>query len=37
VPQGAGTLSLGSFAPGSYVVRVIVDGVLVKNLTFAVE
>lgn len=37
VPQGVGTLSLGSFAPGSYVVRVIVDDVLVKNLAFAIK
>ena len=33
--QGAGSASLGSFAPGPYVVRVIVDGVLVKNLPFS--
>lgn len=37
VGQGADSFSLGSFAPGSYVVRVIVDGVLVKNLPFVVK
>ena len=37
LPLGPGSLSLGSFAPGSYVVRVVVDGVLVRNLTFMVE
>lgn len=31
---GTGTMSLGSFGAGPYVVRVIVDGVLVENLPF---
>ena len=36
-PQGPGNFSLSSFAPGSYVVRVIVNGILVKNLPFTVK
>lgn len=35
--QGGARLSLGSFKSGSYVVRVIVDGTLLKNLTFLVK
>lgn len=37
VQPGEAFLSLGTFSKGSYVVRVIVDGTLVKNLTFEVE
>ncbi len=36
LPSGSGNISLGSFEPGSYVVRVIVDGVLVRNLPFSI-
>ena len=36
-PQGAGGISLGSFGPGIFVVRVIVDGALVKNFPFEVK
>lgn len=36
LPSGSGVISLGSFEPGSYVVRVIVDGILVCNLPFSV-
>jgi hypothetical protein len=32
--QGPGSLDLGTFEPGSYVVRVIVGGTLVKNFPF---
>ena len=35
--EGRDEVSLGSFSRGSYVVRVIVDGVLVKNLAFEVN
>lgn len=35
--QGEDDFALGSFSPGSYVVRVIADGVLVKNLTFEIK
>jgi len=34
--RGAGSISLGAFQPGRYVVRVIVKGVLVKNLPFRI-
>jgi hypothetical protein len=34
VEQGESVLSLGGFSAGSYVVRVIVDGTLVRNLPF---
>lgn len=34
--SGSGSISLGSFEPGSYVVRVIVDGILVRNIPFSV-
>jgi len=37
LPQGRGAVSMGTFEPGSYVVRVIVDGILVKNLPFVTE
>lgn len=37
LPQGESRTRLGSFAPGEYVIRVIVDGVLVRNLTFGVR
>jgi hypothetical protein len=33
---GSGSIPLGSFEPGSYVVRVIVDGILVRNLPFSI-
>lgn len=33
---GAGSFSLGSFPPDTYVVRVLVDGALVRNLPFVV-
>ena len=36
LPSGSGSISLGSFEPGSYVVRVIVEGILVRNLPFSV-
>lgn len=36
LPSGFGSMSLGSFEPGSYVVRVIIDGILVRNLPFSV-
>lgn len=35
--EGEDTFSLGSFDEGSYVIRVIVDGTLVRNLVFGVE
>jgi len=35
--EGERLLSLGLFPQGSYVVRVIVDGTLVKNLPFVVQ
>ncbi len=35
--EGTGEISLGTFEPGTYVVRVIVDGTLVKNFPFVVE
>lgn len=35
--EGERLLPLGLFPEGSYVVRVIVDGTLVKNLTFVVQ
>jgi hypothetical protein len=34
---GKGTLDLGSFKPGTYVVRGIVGGTLVKNFPFVVK
>jgi hypothetical protein len=37
VAPGEAFLPLGKFSSGSYVVRVIVDGALVKNLTFEVK
>jgi len=37
VGQGEDSFALGSFERGSYVVRVIVDGTLVKNLPFVVK
>jgi hypothetical protein len=37
VQPGEAFLPLGTFSKGSYVVRVIVDGMLVKNLTFEVK
>ncbi|HEY4675409.1 MAG TPA: hypothetical protein VIH48_05080 [Candidatus Bathyarchaeia archaeon] len=36
MPVGLGTLNLGKLQPGSYVVRVIVNDVCVKNLLFTV-
>ncbi len=35
--QGAGTFTIGAFEQGVYVIRVIVDGILVKNFPFAVK
>jgi hypothetical protein len=35
--QGSSGFSLGSFQSGNYVVRVIVDGVLVKNFPFEIK
>ncbi len=35
--QGASGFSLGSFQSGNYVVRVIVDGTLVKNFPFSIK
>lgn len=35
--QGSSGLTLGSFQPGNYVVRVIVDDTLVKNFPFAIK
>ncbi|HEY42377.1 MAG TPA: hypothetical protein G4O11_00130 [Anaerolineae bacterium] len=35
--QGTASMPLGSFEPGSYVVRVILDGVLVRNLPFSIK
>lgn len=37
IPEGADIISLGQFEPGSYVIRVILDDVLVRNLPFVVE
>ena len=34
---GTGQVELGAFSPGTYVVRVIVGGTLVKNLPFEVQ
>jgi hypothetical protein len=34
--SGSGSISLGSLEAGSYVLRVIVDGVLVRNLPFSI-
>jgi hypothetical protein len=35
--EGEGSLSLGLFEPGSYVVRAIIGETLVRNLTFTIE
>jgi hypothetical protein len=35
--QGASGFSLGSFQSGNYVVRVIVDGTLVKNFPYSIK
>ncbi len=35
--QGTSSFGIGSFDPGTYVIRVIVDGTLVKNFPFAVR
>ncbi len=35
--QGQGTLDIGAFDPGTYVIRVIVDTTLVKNFPFQVK
>ena len=37
VVEGEGSINLGAFKPGNYVVRVIVDGVLIKNFPFSVQ
>jgi hypothetical protein len=37
VGAGKQAIDLGSFDSGSYVIRVIVDGVLVKNLPFSID
>lgn len=37
LPTGKGSFALGTFNQGSYVVRLVVDGVLVKNLTFFIK
>jgi hypothetical protein len=37
LPQGSTSLPLGSFSEGSYVIRVAVGGVLVRNLSFGVR
>ena len=37
VPSGAGAAALGTFDPGNYVIRVIVDGILVRNFPFVIE
>ena len=36
-PQGSSGLTLGSFQPGNYVVRVIADETLVKNFPFSIK
>jgi hypothetical protein len=36
-PEGSASLALGTFEPGGYVIRVIVDGTLVKNFPFVVK
>jgi hypothetical protein len=35
--SGSNEFQIGSFEPGNYVIRVIVDGVLVKNFPFEVK
>jgi hypothetical protein len=35
--KGSNEFQLGDFEPGSYVIRVIVDGVLVKNFPFEIK
>lgn len=35
--EGEGTLALGSFEPGNYVVRAIIGETLVRNLTFTIK
>lgn len=37
VNSGNGSLPLGEFKSGSYVIRMIVDGKLVRNLTFEIK
>ncbi|GEM_PF-2537256 len=37
MPQGTGTFSIGTFQKGTFVIRVIVDGVLVKNFPFEIK
>lgn len=36
-PEGSGGVTLGSFEPGNYVIRVIVDGILVRNFPFEIR
>jgi len=36
MPQGQGVFPVGTFKPGTYVIRVIVDGVLVKYFPFEI-
>ncbi len=37
LPEGAGVFVVGSYQPGIYVIRVIVEGVLVKNFAFEIK
>jgi hypothetical protein len=37
MPAGQGTFSVGTFEAGPYVIRVIVEGVLVKNFPFEIK
>jgi hypothetical protein len=37
IPAGSGTFTLDTFDPGNYVIRVIVDDTLIKNLTFHIQ
>ena len=37
MPQGHSAFPVGTFKPGTYVIRVIVDGALVKNFPFEIK
>ncbi len=37
ISQGSSSFGIGSFDPGKYVIRVIVDGTLVKNFPFTAQ